>query len=66
LQQWLPVRTGLTDSKKVFCCRIEVFNKQIVVDYDDTRAQAVNDTVTLRWAIATMRLFLARFFCVGR
>ncbi len=66
LQQWLPVRAGLTDAKKVFCCRIKVFNKQVVVNYDDTRAQAVDDVVTQRWAVATIRCFLAGFICVGR
>jgi hypothetical protein len=56
----------LTDAKKVFCCGIKVFNKQVVVNYDDTRAQAVDDVVTLRWAVATIRCFLAGFICVGR
>lgn len=66
LQQWLPVRAGLTDSKKVFCCRIKVFNKQVFVDYDDTRAQAVDDAVAPRWAVATIGFFLAGFVCVRR
>jgi len=56
----------LTDSKKVFCCRIKVFNKQVFVDYDDTRAQAVDDAVAPRWAVATIGFFLAGFVCVRR
>jgi len=38
----------LTDSKKILCRRVKFFNKQVVVDNDDTCAQAVDDTVTLR------------------
>ena len=48
LQQGLTVRAGLTDPEKVFCCRIYFFNKQVVVDNNNTRAQAVDHTVALR------------------
>ena len=48
LQQGLTVRAGLTDTEKVFCCRIYVFNKQVVVDNNNASAQAVDDAVTLR------------------
>jgi len=48
LQQWLTVRAGLTDPKKVFCRWIYFFNKQVVVDNNNACAQAVDNTGTVR------------------
>jgi len=54
----------LADSEKVFCCWIQIFNKQVGVDNDDARTQAVDDTVALRRSSTTIGFFLAGVICV--
>ena len=44
LQQRLAARALRADTKDVFCCRIQVDDEQMLVQQDDARAQAVQNS----------------------